>query len=676
MEMSSIDLISISQEELERENTALRTKLAHAERKLAESQELLQAMQHGSMDAVIFSGPDGDRVFSLKDSECAYRALVEAMSEGAATIAADGTVLYCNGRLSDFLESPLERIIGSPVTRHLSQQTASAVETLLNRVRLGDSITVGINLRNAKGRCVPVLLSLRRMNPADNGNFCMVLTDLTERKAQDELIAAGKLSRLILESVGDAIAVCDQKGNIISANKALESLCGCNPLFQPFDVVLPLETTEESDSRARRFQLSAPLNGATFRGRRMLFHRRDGQTVPLLTSAVPLRSPHYFIAGCVLSMTDITERERDLQALRLVKERFEIALRNSPMAVFNQDLDLRYTWIYNPALGYHSDEAIGKLDSDIFERAEDAAVTQAMKQEVITTGVMRRKEVTIHSKGVDRCFDLVVEPLRDGDGRIAGVTCAALDITERKQADEDLRHSEKVEMQRKQLQALAARLQRAREEERKKVARDLHDQIGQILTAIKMDITWVLRHLPDAQGTVRERIASSVKLINEGVLSVRSICSGLRPGILDDLGLEAAIEWQGNEFASRTGISFNANVPASELRLDSERATAIFRIFQESLTNVARHAEATSICTTLFEDNDELVLTVKDDGKGFCEPEAGTSLGLLGMKERAQACGGDVQVSSSPGQGTAVSVRIPLRAADADPEDHADTDSR
>jgi PAS domain S-box-containing protein len=346
------------------------------------------------------------------------------------------------------------------------------------------------------------------------------------------------------------------------------------------------------------------------------------------------------------------------------------------MVVSNQDLDLRYTWIYNLGLGYHSDEVTGKLDSEIFDRAEDAAVTEAMKEEVISTGMGRRKEVTVHSKGVDRCFDLVGEPLRDGDGRIAGVTCAALDIRERKQADEDLRHSEKLDMQRKQLQALAARLQRAREEERKKIARDLHDQIGQILTAIKMEMTWAIRHLPDAQRMVRDRIACSVELINEGVRSVRSICSGLRPGILDDLGLVAAIEWHGNEFASRTGISFNGNLPARELQLDSERATAIFRIFQESLTNVARHAEATSICTTLFEDNDELVLTVKDDGKGFCEPEAGTSLGLLGMKERAQACGGDVQVSSSPGQGTTVSVRIPLRAADADPEDHADTDSR
>jgi signal transduction histidine kinase len=323
-----------------------------------------------------------------------------------------------------------------------------------------------------------------------------------------------------------------------------------------------------------------------------------------------------------------------------------------------------------------SQEELERENTALRTKLAHAERKLAESQEVITTGVMRRKEVTIHSKGVDRGFDLVVEPLRDEDGRIAGVTCAALDITERKQADEDLRRSEKVEMQRKQLQALAARLQRAREEERKKVARDLHDQIGQILTAIKMDMSWVLRHLPDAQWMVRDRIASSVKLINEGVLSVRSICSGLRPGILDDLGLAAAIEWQGNEFASRTGISFNANVPASELPLDSERATAIFRIFQESLTNVARHAEATSICTRLFEDNDELVLTVKDDGKGFCEPEAGTSLGLLGMKERAQACGGDVQVSSSPGQGTTVSVRIPLRAADADPEDHADTDSR
>ena len=247
---------------------------------------------------------------------------------------------------------------------------------------------------------------------------------------------------------------------------------------------------------------------------------------------------------------------------------------------------------------------------------------------------------------------------------------------ERKEAEQALINSEKAAFQRKQLQALAAGLQKAREEERKQVARDLHDQIGQILALIKMEMAWLARHLPpDVESEVRDRLAGSIELINEGARSVREICSGLRPGILDH-GLAAAIEWQAKKFASRTGISVTVSLPPAELRLDDDRSTAIFRIFQECLTNVARHAEAKVVRASLYEEGEDLVLVVEDDGKGFRESEVAGSLGLLGMEERAQACGGNLKVSSYPGKGTTVAVRVPMRAAGADCEDHAHSDCR
>jgi signal transduction histidine kinase len=191
-----------------------------------------------------------------------------------------------------------------------------------------------------------------------------------------------------------------------------------------------------------------------------------------------------------------------------------------------------------------------------------------------------------------------------------------------------------------------------------------------------MDMTWMVRHLPNSKDDVHERLEGSIELINDGVQSVRRICSGLRPGVLDDLGLAAAIEWQANEFASRTGISITLSLPPAELQLDGDRSTVIFRIFQECLTNVARHAEAEAVRTSLYEEGEDLLLAVQDDGKGFRESEVAGSLGLLGMKERAQACGGSVQVSSRPGQGTTVTVRVPLCAANVEREDHANSDSR
>jgi signal transduction histidine kinase len=268
-----------------------------------------------------------------------------------------------------------------------------------------------------------------------------------------------------------------------------------------------------------------------------------------------------------------------------------------------------------------------------------------------------------------------IRPWRNADGKVGGIVIFSEEITERKKAEAALLRNEKLAFQRQQLQALAERLRQAREEERKMVARNLHDDIGQILTTIKMDMAWAVRHLPKSEGEVHERLAGSIEMINDSVQSVRRICSGLRPGILDDLGLAAAIEWQAKEFASRTGIPCQVSVPPSELRLDSDRATAAFRIFQECLTNVARHAEARSVRGSLDQQDESLMLVVEDDGKGFRESEVAGSLGVLGMKERAQVFGGSVQVSSFPGKGTRIDVKIPLSSASAGQEHDEHSDS-
>lgn len=244
-----------------------------------------------------------------------------------------------------------------------------------------------------------------------------------------------------------------------------------------------------------------------------------------------------------------------------------------------------------------------------------------------------------------------------------------------KATEEALRESEKMALQREQFQALAERLRRAREEERTKVARDLHDQIGQILTAIKLDLTWMSRRLPQGNDEFQDRMNGAIGLINDGVQSVRRICSGLRPAVLDDLGLAAAIEWQASEFASRTGISCAVTVPSGDLSLDGDTATGFFRIFQECLTNVMRHAQAGTVRVALNEEHGDLVLVVADDGKGFRESDLSGSLGFLGMKERAQVCGGDLEVSSAPGNGTTVILRVPIHSAPSRNSEYAHSDS-
>jgi len=211
------------------------------------------------------------------------------------------------------------------------------------------------------------------------------------------------------------------------------------------------------------------------------------------------------------------------------------------------------------------------------------------------------------------------------------------------------------------LRALAARLQSVREEERKRVAREIHDQLGQALTAIKIDLSGLVRELPADLKHLSRRTSSTLTLVDETIQTVRRIATELRPGILDDLGLAAAVEWAGEEFEARTGIKCRLDLSEGSISIDPERATAVFRIFQETLTNVARHAEASELEVRLAKLDRHLILEVHDNGRGIPEDKLsrGESLGILGMRERALLLGGEITISGIPGKGTTVSVRIP-----------------
>ena len=237
------------------------------------------------------------------------------------------------------------------------------------------------------------------------------------------------------------------------------------------------------------------------------------------------------------------------------------------------------------------------------------------------------------------------------------------DVTYRKRGEEALKAS------REQLRELAARLQEAREEERAFIAREIHDELGQLLTGLKIDLKWFEKRLPqDAANAslLREKMASILELVDETIRAMRRVATQFRPGVLDTLGLIAAIEWQAEEFSNRTGINceFIDPMPQQLVGLDCE--TALFRIFQESLTNVARHSEATKVKVSLSRQNGALILRVSDNGRGITEKEIRDphSIGLLGMRERAYIFGGEVSVTGSPGHGTTVTARIPINSSD------------
>ncbi|MGH7603377.1 MAG: histidine kinase [Gemmatimonadaceae bacterium] len=247
--------------------------------------------------------------------------------------------------------------------------------------------------------------------------------------------------------------------------------------------------------------------------------------------------------------------------------------------------------------------------------------------------------------------------IHDERGRIAGHFGIQRDVTDRHHASEELRVS------REQLRALASRLQKVREEERTEVAREIHDELGQALTGLKLDVAWMKKRLP-RDHEMMEQCVSVIQRIDQTLNAVRRIATALRPSVLDQLGLAAALEWQGQEFRSRTGIDVAIDVATDGSAIPDHLGSSAFRILQESLTNVARHANASRVTIRLEQTESLLTLEVTDNGIGappMCL-EGTKSLGVVGMRERALACGGQFSITGSADRGTTVLLRVPLGA--------------
>ena len=491
-----------------------------------------------------------------------------------------------------------------------------------------------------------------------SGIFLALFTRYHIKKLGTKLLQSEERWTATLGSIGEAVIATDSEGRITFLNPVAATLTGWQPaeaLNQPIGNVLRLinETSGlTADNEVLRVfkekQVLAVANHVDL-------VTRDGREIAVEHSAAPILAAKGEVIGVVLVFRDVAERRQEQTATAEQAALLEL----TQDSVFVIDMEGRVLFWSRGAevmLGYTKAQAAGKIAHEMLQ-TEFPQPFAEIRTQLMQVGHWEGDLVKIAQDGrrvVVAGRWALQWGKRDQPPRVLVVNS---NITERKRV-EDL-----LVLQREQLRALAERLQLVREEDRKKVARDLHDQIGQILTAIKMDMTWMTRHLPASEDKVLARIAESIQSINEGVKAVRSICSGLRPGVLDDLGLAAAIEWQANEFVLRNRVQCQVSVPPVDLHLDGDRATATFRIFQECLTNVIRHAQAKSVRVTLCQEEESILLVVEDDGIGFCESGLSNSLGslgLLGMKERAQCCGGDVQISSSPGNGTTVTVRVPV----------------
>jgi signal transduction histidine kinase len=268
----------------------------------------------------------------------------------------------------------------------------------------------------------------------------------------------------------------------------------------------------------------------------------------------------------------------------------------------------------------------------------------------------------LRNKAKDDSFywvDTTIVPFLNETGKPYQYVVIRSDITEKKKAEELLKHSLE------DIRRLASHSEKIREEERIAIAREIHDELGQQLTVLKMDVSWLNKNLSFTNDTQMLRMRDLLQTIDNTIKSVRRISSELRPSVLDDLGLIAALEWLLKDFEKRSGIKTKFSSDINELNIDLNTKTALFRVFQETITNVARHAQASEVIASLKIENEKLLITVKDNGKGFVINTIGDkkTLGILGIKERIGLINGEFKIDSTPGEGTTIEIKVKVPVA-------------
>lgn len=377
-----------------------------------------------------------------------------------------------------------------------------------------------------------------------------------------------------------------------------------------------------------------------------------------LLQVVPISANH--LHGAVVMHLDITESRLAKEQLHVREETFRALVENSPDIIIRFDKDCRYLYVSPAAesmLGVPAQTFIGQPSGRFGLSGNALKNCQDTIRSVFADGLGRTLEFSFNVVPLEpreRHFHARFVPEHNPQGDVVSVLAVMRDITETKRFEISLRQS------RQQLREMAAQAETASEQERKRIAREVHDELGQVLTALRMDVSLLRLRFGNDNPALLEKIRSMLELVDRAITSVRNVATNLRPTALD-MGVVDSLKWLCNEVSRHTNISCKLHSPEDTYGLDETRAVQVFRIVQESLTNIARHAEATQADIRIERRDDNLWLEIKDNGKGFdTNNPPKLSFGLLGIRERAIVLGGDIRIMSAIGEGTTISLLIPI----------------
>jgi PAS domain S-box-containing protein len=614
---------------------------------------------------------------ALRESEERYRSIFENSIDGILLSYPNQRILAANPAACRMLGRTEAELMQLDLNG-LADPALSRLKRFSDERAAAGKCTSELTLRRGDGTEFPSEVSSGIFTDKDGQpRATLIIRDISERqKAAQALHSAHQRFQDMIEFLPDATVVIDREKRVIAWNRVMEEMTGVRkadilgkadyaysiPFYGEGRPML-IDMVADGDLDIAKLYDYVDKKGEKIFGESFVPGTYEGKGAYLWGTASSLLDRDGQVIGAIQSIRDISGRKQAEEELRLSEERFRAIFESAQESIFLKDRSLRYTLV-NPAMerlfGLPAWRLVGMTDSELFGDEIGELLNESDSR--VLAGEVVLEEHTKPVNGSTRTFQTMKVPIRDNRGGIAAVCGIARDITHRRETEEALRESEE------QLRFLSSKLLTVMEEERKRIAQELHDSIGQYLVAFKFSLEGALRTADSLEGAmIKDKLAVLIPIVQEAIDESRRICNGLRPSILDDMGIITTIGWLCREFRKTCpGMDVQERLSATENDIPEPLKIVIFRIAQEALNNAAKYSRAEHVDVSLSRTANRIELTVEDSGRGFDVNEAISrnpyerGLGLTGMHERTELSGGSFSIRSMTGKGTIVHASWPL----------------